>query len=419
MKRIILILCVFLMAFSLSAQKLTLLIEGDTMTPGAKYTSIYGHAAGIIQERYPGVTVDIIQGTVQGALNITLEQMIASGQAPNVVSVTVMRSSKLMRPGMAIDLKQYIPEVLKKYQPALLSRLTRDGKVYALPGVNSPLGLVINLTLADEVGWKAPAPGANWTMAQFMDFAAKLKEKGKLATVFFSASNPIPYVTSWWTSFGVEFFKGGDYSKVAINSPQTRTALAWMKDMIAKGYVAPHPDQLIDDDMVALWASGKVGAQPILPGFIIEMESKAKAGVIPKPFEFAWYPFPLTPGVTKTGTFFNYAATVAMDKKDKRINQIEAEIVALCADEDFQRPSTLAGGIPTIIGMPVGKVEWHLDQLSALVARDGAYDMGSETAKYPTFRPVIMPLLAQFFDGKMDIEKFIAEYEKAANEALQ
>lgn len=420
MKRIFLILAILLIIFSLNAQNITLLHEGDTLTPGAEYPSVYQRAARIVEKEYPGVKVDLIQGTVQGALDITLETMVASGQAPNVVSITVMRASKFFRPGQALDLKLYAPEALKKYLPTILSRVTRDGKVYAFPMMNSPLGLSLNLNLAKEAGFKVPAPGANWTMDQFMEYCRLLKEKGKVGTIFFSASNPIPYVTAWWTSFGVEFFKNNDYSKVAINSPQTRAALAWMKDMMTKGYVQPNPSQLIDDDMVALWASGKVGAQPVLPGFFYEIDAKVKAGVIPAAFDTQWMPYPLTPGVKKTGIFFNYAVNVALDKKDKRLNEIGVRLASLGGDEYFQNIALATGqGVPSMFGLKTSKPEWHMDQLAALVTRDGAYDMGSETARYPSFRPIIMPLLAQFFEGKLDAEMFIKEYERQANEALQ
>jgi ABC-type glycerol-3-phosphate transport system substrate-binding protein len=400
--------------------RVTLLHEGDTQTPGAEYPTSYARAAGIVQKRYPGTTVEIIQGVVQGVVDVTLETMCASGQAPNVIALTVMRSSKFFRDGQGINLKEYIPEELKKYESSMLSRVTRNGKVYAVPSINSPLGLNINVTLAEEAGFKMPAPGSNWTMEQFMDFCAKIKAKGKYGAVFFAGSNPIPYVTCWWTSFGVKFFENADYSKVAINGPQIRAALAWMKDMQNKGYVAPNASQIVDDDMVALWAEGKVGACAIFPGFLLEVDAKVKAGVLKEPFKTQWMPFPLASGVAKTETFFNYAAIVAMDKKDKRVNKISADLAYLCADEGFQRPVIEVGsGISSLIGVANTNKAWHMQDLADIVNRDGAYDMGSETAKYPAFRPIVMPYLAKFFDGKIDAEQFIKEYEKAANEALK
>lgn len=420
MKRLTLVLVAILCAFALNAQKITLLHEGDTPLVGQPWPTLFSRAAALIQERYPGVTVELIQGTLQGAVDMTLETMIASGNAPNVVAITVMRSSKLFKAGQAIDLKQYIPADLKKYEPAILARTTRDGHVYALPQTVAPLGLSVNVSLAEEVGFKLPAPGSNWTMAQFMEFARLAKTKGKYGTVLFSGSNPIPYVTAWFTSFGVEFFKGNDYSKVTINSPQMRAALAWLKDMVAKGYAAPNASQLIDDDMVSIFAEGKSAAQPIFPDFLGEIGAKVKAGAIPEAFKSAWYPFPLAPGVKSTGTFLNYGAVVAMDKKDKRLNQIGAELAVLCSDEGFQKPIVTQGsGVASIVGMANTNTARNMQQLADVVNKYGAYDMGGETPKYSAFRPVLMPLLAQFFDGKIDAEKLIKDYEKAANEALQ
>jgi ABC-type glycerol-3-phosphate transport system substrate-binding protein len=405
MKRIILALLILLVALSVSAQKLILMTEGDALLENGKWPSRHSRAIQIIKERYPSVEVEFVDATagVQGGINVMLESYVASGRTPNVVVMTVMRSSKFFKAGLALDLKQYIPNELKKWEPVYLNRVTKDGHVYGLPCNGSGLALAINLTLAEEVGWKAPAPMSEWTMDSFMEFCKLLKPKKKYGTVLFAGSNPIPYVTCWWASFGVEFFKNGDYSKVAIDSPQTRKALAWMREMIDKGYTPPNASEIIDDDSVAMSAEGYIGANLWPPS---------------SPGKWARYPFPTTPGVKTGGVFSNYEVALATDKKDKRINQISAELAAECGGEFWQTYNIIRGAIPAIKGIAVPKLPDNGWQIAEIVKNFGIYDMGTETAKYPVFRPVIRTFLAQFFDGQINAETFIKEYTKAANESL-
>ena len=410
MKRLILILCVLLVSFGLSAQKITVLHEGDGLYENEKWATKYGRAAQVIEERYPGVKVEIINaaGGIQGGLNVTLESLIATGQTPNVVSLTIMRASRFFKPGQALDLKLYVPNELKKWEPMWLARTTKDGKVYGVPGCVPALGLTINLDLAAEVGWKAPEPASEWTMDQFMEFCKLIKAKttGKYGTVLFSGSNPIPYVTCWWASFGVEFFKNGDYSKLAIDSPQTRKALAWMREMIDKGYTPPNATEIIDDDSVDMSVKGNIGANLWAPA---------------PPANWAWYPFPSVAGAKNGGVFSNYEVAVAIDKKDKRLNQIGAELAVLCVDEFFQKYSADHGGVPSSMkGIVVPKLTIGKgDQQAAVIKKFGIFDMGAETAKYSAFRPVIRPFLSRFFTGEIDADTFIKEYTEAANEALR
>jgi ABC-type glycerol-3-phosphate transport system substrate-binding protein len=414
MRRVFLIVLLALVAFGLSAQKITLLHEGDVAYEGLQWPTAFQRGVQIIEAKYPGVKVELIDasGGIQGGINAMLEALVASGQTPNVIDMTIMRLSKFFKPGQALDLKQYGADKLKKWEPQFLARVTKDGKVYAVTGTTWGLALGINLDLAAEVGWKAPEPTSAWSMDSFMEFAKLIKAKapGKYATVLFSGSNPIPYVTCWWASFGVEFFKNGDYSKVTIDSPQTRKALAWMRMMIDEGYVPPNASQIIDDDSVAMSAAGNIGVNLWNPS---------------PPAKSAWYPFPKVAGVKQGGTFQNYTAVCAIDKKDKKINQVSAELALTIVDDFYQNYS--AGNVndkvnpatPTMLGIAVRKTESNAYQVADIIKKFGIYDMGSEGSKYPAFRPVIRPFLSQFFDGVIDAETFIKKYEAAANEALQ
>jgi ABC-type glycerol-3-phosphate transport system substrate-binding protein len=412
MRRVFLIVVLALVAFGLSAQKITLLHEGDIPFDGQKWASQFARGKQLIEAKYPGAKVEIIDavGGIQGHLNVMLESLVASGQTPNVVNLTIMRASKFFKPGQALNLKEYVPNELKKWDPQFLARTTKDGKVYAVVGTTWALALNVNLDLAAEVGWKAPKPGSEWTMDSFMEFAKLLKAKGKHGTVLFAGSNPIPYVTAWFASFGVEMFKNGDYSHVTIDSPETRRALAWMREMIDKGYVPDNASQIIDDDSVALSAGGTIGVNLWGPA------APAKSG---------FYPFPKASGVKTGGTFQNYTASLAIDKKDKKINQISAELAVLVVDDYFQ--NYMAGNfnpkvnpaLPTMKGIKVIETASNVYQVADIVSRFGIYDMGAEGPKYPVFRPVIRPFLAQFFDGMIDAETFIRKYEEAANESLR
>lgn len=116
-----------------------------------------------IEKRYPGMKIkmDNIPYTSYQD-KITTE--IASGNAPDVISVEVSNFADLYLRGVFEELGPYAQKDgldMNAYYPSVVKRFSPDGKLYAIPSDTAPFGLVYyNKKLFKEAG--IPFPKADW-----------------------------------------------------------------------------------------------------------------------------------------------------------------------------------------------------------------------------------------------------------------
>ena len=252
------------------AGKLTILWSGSQALPPGFTIQQSEIAEALTRRAFPGTTFEYTLADLSTGADRTMRSLVAAGTPPSLYVDTFVRSASYLRPDFALDLRGYMDD-LADYVPGALDGVMRNGAVLGLPLPGDAMGMAINLGLVAAVGF-APKDWATWTIAEFLELAEKVKAKyggTKYVTELFAGNQSGDYlIRNWAASFGAEFFKGGDYSKTAINTPQGRAMLDFFLTLQTKGYVRPDWITQVDDDYVIDWASGKLAAAPFFYNWI-------------------------------------------------------------------------------------------------------------------------------------------------------
>ena len=173
------------------------------------------------REANPNIEVDYIhRDTTQGSM--TTDALRAKGTPPDVWLDAAGYFRELLNGEDSIALEQYMD--LSGYQQHLVDLYTVDGHVYALPVVNVVTGLGINTSMLEEIGYTLPAQ-EDWTTDEFLRLAERLKAAGYPATMVMTQDGLPTWMIVWLYAFGAELYADGDYSRVAINTPEAVAGL--------------------------------------------------------------------------------------------------------------------------------------------------------------------------------------------------
>ena len=77
-----------------------------------------------------GIEVDVIVADITTGSTITIDTMIAAGEAPDVYTDYLPRTGKFVDPAYALALDDYLD--LSAYNPAIIGQLKREGKHYGM-----------------------------------------------------------------------------------------------------------------------------------------------------------------------------------------------------------------------------------------------------------------------------------------------
>lgn len=198
----------------------------------------------------------------------------AAGSVPDVVFVEVNNFVSLQSRGLFEDLTPYVLKDgldLKEYDPTIVSRFTREGKLYALPQDIAPEGLVYyNKAAFREAG--LPYPTENWTWPEpFLSICQRLVRRddaGRITRYAYCEAYPTQ-VGNFVYSAGADWVDDeSDPKRCTIDSAAFLHAARFRWDLIHTYHVSPSPSQIQSlsgvsgiDDMflqgrLALMASG-------------------------------------------------------------------------------------------------------------------------------------------------------------------
>lgn len=191
---------------------------------------------------------------------------ILGNSAPDVADVDATFMGALLRRNLLVE---WTPEELadmniEDFKPGIWGAGVHGGKVFAIPN-RGGLGeaFVINKTLFDQAG--VPYPAEDWTLEDYLDICAKLKEKSDgtwyPTGIAGSSADPANFESSFtWMLYA----KGGswlneDQTKVTMNTPEAIAAIQMWKDLFDKGYV---PEGSINyttaNDIAPMFYEGKL-----------------------------------------------------------------------------------------------------------------------------------------------------------------
>ena len=202
------------------------------------------------KELYPNIDLTVIQEPSDP--DAKLRVMWAAGTEPNImwagVAAMGFASEGVLAP---IDdlVKGDASFDLTAYYPQIVDGFTFDGKLYALPYGATTSVWFYNKALFDAKGIAYPTD--DWKLADFRDAALALTE------------GDVYGVGDLWVYIG-NFMAGGrawdeGYTKSAINTPDTLTALQWNYDLRVTDKAIPAADVLQEQGAIAMFQNQKAG----------------------------------------------------------------------------------------------------------------------------------------------------------------
>ena len=299
----------------------------------------------------PNIRVNYIHRDVtQGSM--TVDALIAKGTPPDVWLDAAGYFRDRLNAEESLPLEQYMD--LSGYDENLLKPYTRNGHVYALPMANIVTGLAINTEMLEEIGYTIPAH-EDWTTDEFLRLAEKLKAAGYPATMVMTEQGMISWMIVWLYAFGAELYADGDYSRVAINTPEAVAGLEYIKLLVDRGYAPPFPNEVNDDMGVEMFTTGKVFSCMLQAGHAdYWVPEQVKNGVIERPFAYTFIEFPHGPGVEHTPVFGYQTVVNARRSDDEARNRAAVELVKNRAGAEYQKyVTTIQGSFPTLKGFVV------------------------------------------------------------------
>jgi len=268
----------------------------------------------MFSEKYPEVMVEYLTIDLSTGATISMDTMVAQGDAPDVYKDFLGRTGKYMLPDFALNLSEAMD--LSDFYPAMLASLSTDGVVYGLPGYGGYQGLMVNLDLLAEIGGELPGPDG-WTISEFLDLAEKCKAEGKYVTGMFAGNQSGDYLyMNWFAAFGAEMYTDG-YAESALDTPEGLATIRFWKHLYDKGYIPKESSVLTDDDYVLQVVRGEILAGAFYPPWAISyFDVVAEQGY--EPFNYAFLPFPHAANIERTPACGNFTGIVGMDSGNKK-----------------------------------------------------------------------------------------------------
>jgi ABC-type glycerol-3-phosphate transport system substrate-binding protein len=159
----------------------------------------------------------------------------ASGDVPDIAEIGTKYVNKLYQNGAAQDLTEWAQAQSwwSDMDPSAIKACTGpDGKIYCIPMAERPHLVYV---------WKDRFPnGFPKTPEEFLAEGERLKAEDKYAMTFFGSTDfdGNGATRAVWTtiaSFGGTYDDGN--GKMLLNTPENVAAIAWLREMVQKGYV--------------------------------------------------------------------------------------------------------------------------------------------------------------------------------------
>ncbi|MDL2300654.1 extracellular solute-binding protein [Clostridiaceae bacterium OttesenSCG-928-D20] len=318
----------------------------------------------IFEDKYPDV--EIVRDNYEYALD-TFVPRAEGGQLPVVFTTWFTEPAKIIANGYAADITDYLEERgwLDMINPDVLAQMSRDGRVYGLPRDAYALGLMINLNLFEEAGFKNEDGTYQYpkTWEEVAEFAVTIKEKtGKMGLAMQGQDNG-----AGWHFSNIAWNFGAEMTVVDPNTAEVTANLNTPEFIEALEYVKSlrwEHDVLLDPSAIN-WGTG----YEALGTGTAAMYIAANDGVNqPRNYglsenEFAIIPMPAGPGgdqyLLLGGTPYMFSVDASPEQINAALDYIEimGKVPAVNDDVKEGQRVTFANhkeqGIPVIPQFPI------------------------------------------------------------------
>jgi multiple sugar transport system substrate-binding protein len=241
--------------------------EEEQTTDGHKRGDWFRAKAKEFMQANPNVTIDFaMKGYESGGTTLFVDTALAAGAPPDIYEDVQFRVSKYAAKDLMEDLTPALSAADRAdYPPAILKQVTgKDGHLWGFPIMTGFNAFAINKTAFADAGkldLLPKEPNRDWTTDEFV---AALKAVNKPPTIygtFFFAKTPSFDYTfnNYAFGFGAEFYKGGDYTKCTINSPEGVKWFEWVASIVKQKLAVPGGAGLVDDDQDSYWSRKAIG----------------------------------------------------------------------------------------------------------------------------------------------------------------
>lgn len=203
-------------------------------------------------ERFPNVKVTLTFSTptTWGQYSDKIIALVASGNAPDLIHIPIEGTRLMQSKDILAPLDGYMSsdpagkEMISDIDKSLLDAFTVDGKLYEVPIDFNDMVIFYNTKLLKEEG--LPAPKANWTWNEFLDYSKKLtKGEGDKKVWGFGLPAFHAGIIPWFITSGTNTLNA-DWTASNLNDPKVASALQFVHDLVYVSKVTPQPEQNVD-----------------------------------------------------------------------------------------------------------------------------------------------------------------------------
>jgi ABC-type glycerol-3-phosphate transport system substrate-binding protein len=408
MKKLLIILFAVLMVFSTSAQTITVLHDGVTTFDDG--TTIFSRAEKEFAKFYPQAKINWIKLDLSDGSTLTMDAMLAAGEAPDLYLDSPVRASKYMIPEFAAVMPKSLVDV---FTPSSVFYI--GGKPLGVLINGSAQGMCINLDIMKDIGYTVKP---DWTINDFLYMAELVKQKyggKKFATGMFAANQSGDYLlNNWYASFGVKWYENGKYDKSFVAKNGGEKVYEFYQTLVKNGYVPPNAATLNDDDYAADWAIGKFAATAFFPGWTKPyFDTAIQQKLIEKPFEYTFVPFPRASKDIVPGTYVNGSVAV-LHKSSANKEAMVAKLVQCMNTVEIANKVAEKNIVANVKGAKL-PADPYIAQTATIMATNGVHDFGLFDRRFTERRSLQYPILQQVLNFKLTPKEAIEKFEKALN----
>jgi len=355
---------------------------------------------------------------------------IAAKTTPDILHDTSMRQSGYAAKGVLVPLNDIISANSENLPEKWQNAVSIDGNQY-LASTNTAGGtaMLVNVALAKELGVydMLPEDHASWTWDEFTAFVEKAtlagKEKGIYGVGLFAGNQSSDSNTMGWLMSGGSSILTDDFSSVALNSNEGVNALSFMSNLVEKGYAMPGASTLTDDDIIALFFSGKIVVSQYADLWMVnEAYNRAKSGEITCSMDAQYYLFPTDDG--NPGLYTGYPSegfSVFDNGDEKKIEAAKLYIDFVLNSEWEKQYVEKAGQLPTREGYDLytekAEVSREVTRMSGW-ANHYVTDWGSNLSCWSEVRTVFYPEIQAVYSKLKTPKEALDSFAENANKIL-
>src|SRR6266487_1113414 len=204
-------------------------------------------------DRNPGITVDAVQ-LPEGRYTDQVNIAALAHSLPCLLDFDGPTLYNYAWSGYLIPLDKYVsPEMKADFLPSIIKQGTYNHHLYSLGQFDSGLGLYANKQYLSKVGVRIPTIDNPWTLSEFNDVLAKLKN---VPGVKYPLDLQMSAGSEWFTygfspfveSFGGDLINRSTYQSASgvLNGPEAVAAMTWFQGLFKQGYSNPWPVDATD-----------------------------------------------------------------------------------------------------------------------------------------------------------------------------